>query len=527
MPHRTARCHRDNMPGTHPQGSYVFSGTSNAGTAPYTLSTIEHGIGVSEFTWRGWVKAVTGANLNYGIFAWKNDGLAKANILYPKSFGGTNKPYVYFGSSPYPSANVQGTIGAWVHVVFTRSATGVCHWYFDGIDVTLAVETNTYDIADFEVIIGSADNAGSLNEVLITEVLVLSSEWSAGEVAIDYATRRLGSDESISGTKKAYFPLDGRDAAGDLGSGTSTIDNKDRGLREVIGVKASGTNGTNSTTSFDSASYADWSVLGIDAGEDVLVIISGTGVTPGVYTIASVASGALTLDNSPGAAGSDIVFSVERKLARWGAPQWVEDSPFPPPTADANGPYETCGSDPVELNGIATNYASVAWSTTGDGTFDDATALDAEYTPGPIDIANGSVSLTLVAHGNAGNEDESDKAILTIGVPPTPNAGTDQLIAPTETVQLAGDAGDGIDPVWTSDGDGTFDDDNSLTAIYTPGEADIENGGCILTLTVTADTPCSGDFTDSMVVTIVEPPPTPRHWSFRGYFLSYRMKGHS
>jgi hypothetical protein len=47
--------------------------------------------------------------------------------------------------------------------------------------------------------------------------------------------------------------------------------------------------------------------------------------------------------------------------------------------------------------GIAANAASVTWTTSGDGTFSDANALNNSYTPGTGDRTTGSVTLTLTA----------------------------------------------------------------------------------------------------------------------------------
>lgn len=46
---------------------------------------------------------------------------------------------------------------------------------------------------------------------------------------------------------------------------------------------------------------------------------------------------------------------------------------------------------------IEGDYLSLLWTTNGDGTFADATALSTTYTPGASDIANGNVTLTVIA----------------------------------------------------------------------------------------------------------------------------------
>ena len=69
----------------------------------------------------------------------------------------------------------------------------------------------------------------------------------------------------------------------------------------------------------------------------------------------------------------------------------------------------------VTLNGNATDASAVEWSTNGDGFFDDPTILDATYTPGDGDIAEGLVKLTLTAFPlTPCDEDDSDLVKVTL-----------------------------------------------------------------------------------------------------------------
>jgi hypothetical protein len=64
-------------------------------------------------------------------------------------------------------------------------------------------------------------------------------------------------------------------------------------------------------TTFDDANIADWTTYGIDPHDDVVVITNGTGsVVNGTYTIASVASGAVTLNSAAGTGTCS--FRIER-----------------------------------------------------------------------------------------------------------------------------------------------------------------------------------------------------------------------
>ncbi|MCY1636480.1 hypothetical protein, partial [Marinifilum sp. D737] len=65
--------------------------------------------------------------------------------------------------------------------------------------------------------------------------------------------------------------------------------------------------------------------------------------------------------------------------------------------ADAGNDLSICESETVSLNGTVQNESSFVWRTLGDGTFDDNKNLNANYTPGLSDIANGYVNLELGA----------------------------------------------------------------------------------------------------------------------------------
>ncbi len=89
-----------------------------------------------------------------------------------------------------------------------------------------------------------------------------------------------------------------------------------------------------------------------------------------------------------------------------------------PPTVYAGDDETVCEGDTVQLNGAATGYTSIEWSTSGDGTFNDAHILNPEYYFGEEDIVNGSVILTLTIHGTVQVSDEVEITIDAIPVAP-------------------------------------------------------------------------------------------------------------
>lgn len=172
-------------------------------------------------------------------------------------------------------------------------------------------------------------------------------------------------------------------------------------------------------------------------------------------------------------------------------------------TANAGPDDETCEDTPYTLSGTATNQASVLWTTSGDGTFSNAAILNAIYTPGSGDITSGSATLTLTAYAVAPcGEHAVDDMVLSIQALPTADAGADDEICENNSYTLSGSATNQQSALWTTAGDGTFDDPTLLSATYTPGAGDISNGSVVLTLTAYAVAPCGTNASDDMTLSI-------------------------
>jgi len=180
-----------------------------------------------------------------------------------------------------------------------------------------------------------------------------------------------------------------------------------------------------------------------------------------------------------------------------------------PPTANAGTDQTICeGGDATLVASFAGAATSIGWTTSGDGSFDDATSLTAVYSPGAADITTGSATLTLTTDdpdGAGACIAATDDLLLTINQAAVVGAGADQTICEGDVATLAASLGGSAATVlWTTAGDGTFDDNTSLTAIYTPGSADIIAG--TVTLTTTTDDPDTTGpclaATDDMIIAI-------------------------
>jgi hypothetical protein len=92
--------------------------------------------------------------------------------------------------------------------------------------------------------------------------------------------------------------------------------------------------------------------------------------------------------------------------------------------------------------------------------------------------------------------------MITIQQLPLADAGADGSVCHDEGYPLSGSAENSEGVTWTTSGDGTFNDPSSATAIYYPGDADINSGEVELTLTANPSAPCTVEATDALTLVI-------------------------
>lgn len=172
------------------------------------------------------------------------------------------------------------------------------------------------------------------------------------------------------------------------------------------------------------------------------------------------------------------------------------------PEPDAGENDSICVGGTYQLSGfVQNNYSSLLWSTSGDGNFQNPNQTNAVYIPGDNDAENGQVTLTMTVTGEgACNQEIADEMILAINNPPEADAGDDATICENSTYQLQPTIENSDDVQWSTQGDGTFENQNSETAVYDPGVQDIENGQVTLQITAQALPPCTGSVNDEMTL---------------------------
>lgn len=179
------------------------------------------------------------------------------------------------------------------------------------------------------------------------------------------------------------------------------------------------------------------------------------------------------------------------------------------PVANAGTDQTVCANNAnVSLNGTISIASGGTWTTNGTGTFDNASALNANYTPSAADIISGSVVLTLSSTGNATCNPSVDSMMITITPAPFVNAGSDIFICTGTTIAgLNGNvSGGSTTGLWTTLGSGFFTPvDTDLNATYNLSTADTTAGVVMLVLTSTSNGTCLA-VSDSVTITITTIP---------------------
>ncbi len=235
--------------------------------------------------------------------------------------------------------------------------------------------------------------------------------------------------------------------------------------------------------------YVDNAELGSWAGE-VPWSYSAYALTAGTHTLKWTYSKDISVST-----GSDCVWV-----------DFIELPAQPTTTAYAGQDATICEGETYQCEGMATLYNSIGWTSTGDGTFDNSQVLNPAYTPGTLDITNGSVVLSLTAYGPDNNV--TDNLNLQIIGAAIANAGEDAPACSEGAFELStATAANYVSLEWTTSGDGTFNDNSLLNPEYLPGTTDISSGMVTLTLTAAGNAPC-GSTTDEIELTINTPAAT-------------------
>lgn len=159
--------------------------------------------------------------------------------------------------------------------------------------------------------------------------------------------------------------------------------------------------------------------------------------------------------------------------------------------ANAGNDDFMCTPSLYALNPSIVNAESVFWTTAGDGSFDNSTISKANYLPGNGDIINGGVVLTIHA-SRAGMNASVDNMTLAVYKGATVNCGNNASVCQYNPFYISqATAENYTNLMWTTSGDGFFNDNTILNPQYYPGIGDKNYGSVMLILTASGLTQCS------------------------------------
>ena len=180
------------------------------------------------------------------------------------------------------------------------------------------------------------------------------------------------------------------------------------------------------------------------------------------------------------------------------------------PIVNAGGAIESCQNKPdAQLVGTVTPYTGLgqgAWSGGLGFVTPSNNALTGLYTPTPTEITNGTVNLILTSINNGICNAVNDNVTLTIVPAPTVNAGVDQFVCGNNAViNLNGSVSNAGGARWLG-GLGTYSPNrNTLNAVYTPTQDEINLGSISLTLESTTNGSCNA-VQDQVTITFTSSP---------------------
>jgi hypothetical protein len=161
------------------------------------------------------------------------------------------------------------------------------------------------------------------------------------------------------------------------------------------------------------------------------------------------------------------------------------------PTINTNSFLSVCGPQNISLDANATNYSSIQWSSAGDGTFSDANAEITQYYPGATDLQNGEFLLSICATavlpvvGEVCSEVQVEIVDEPAAFAPASISKCDNLPIPVTCIPSNYS---GL--LWSTEGDGTFENPETASTMYFAGEQDKLAGGTVVTVNIFGEGAC-------------------------------------
>ncbi|MBE0639674.1 MAG: hypothetical protein IH598_14240 [Bacteroidales bacterium] len=168
--------------------------------------------------------------------------------------------------------------------------------------------------------------------------------------------------------------------------------------------------------------------------------------------------------------------------------------------------YATATPNPVCIGDQVTLSAEIFVGTTGNYTY--------SWTSNPPGLTSNlqtfthtpTVNTTYFLTATDGTNTSQHSVSVTVNTPPGVSAGNDATICANQTVAVSSAPFNNSGVMWSSSGDGTFNNTSLINPTYTPGPSDKTNGNVVLTVTSLPLSPCTQTASDNLSVTIIPLP---------------------
>ena len=172
-------------------------------------------------------------------------------------------------------------------------------------------------------------------------------------------------------------------------------------------------------------------------------------------------------------------------------------------------PYlSICESNSLSISGTSVSHeTSFVWQTLGDGLFNNDALENPIYYPGTGDLMNLGAELRIIAEGES--PCATDTAILSFSIQELPRVQVDEdaIVCEGEAYEINDAIAFNYDIIyWSTGGDGSFSDPNSLLPLYYPGQSDLSLGQVEVSLTAQAIHPCLLNASESFTITYARNP---------------------
>jgi hypothetical protein len=160
---------------------------------------------------------------------------------------------------------------------------------------------------------------------------------------------------------------------------------------------------------------------------------------------------------------------------------------------NAGEDIELCSSSIfIPLEGAsAENYSSLLWTSSGNGTFTSTSDLLTEYIATNDDFETGLVEIYLTASSiDPCDSQLTDTLMINLSQSPMVIAAEDGMVCNDDSFELEATISNYESLLWSTDGDGTFEDETAAVTIYYPGPLDQNDDSIFLTMDVTPLFPC-------------------------------------